>query len=56
MPKHAWQREQGPDFGRGQRECRATLNRRGLVRKYGINVSRRTFREIAQDLGFKQYD
>jgi ribosomal protein S14 len=28
----------------------------GLVRKYGINMKRQTFRELAIDIGFKKYN
>jgi hypothetical protein len=33
---------------------RITGNHRGLIRKYGLYVSRRCFREVYADLGFKK--
>jgi hypothetical protein len=35
---------------------RITNNGRGIIRKYGLYVSRRCFREVAKDIGFKKYD
>ena len=42
-------------FGKDSRACRVTNSCLGLVRKYGINMSRRTFREQAELIGFKKY-
>merc|ERR1712044_76313 len=42
--------------GRGFRQCRITGCRSGLIRKYGLNVSRRAFREIAPMIGFQKLD
>jgi small subunit ribosomal protein S29e len=41
--------------GKGTRKCRICGNARGMVRKYGLNVCRRCFREIAVDIGFKKF-
>ncbi|MFT4305177.1 MAG: 30S ribosomal protein S14 [Candidatus Woesearchaeota archaeon] len=39
-----------------KRRCRFTGRvGRGLIRKYGINVCRQSFREIAHKIGFKKY-
>lgn len=43
-------------FGKGANKCRFTLTTRGVIRKYGLNVCRRTFRLNAQKLGFKKLD
>ena len=34
---------------------RVCQNRRGLIRKYGIDMCRRCFREYATDIGFVKY-
>lgn len=43
-------------FGKGSRSCRSCFNHNGLIRKYGLNMCRRCFREYADDIGFKIYD
>ena len=42
-------------FGKDSRGCRVTGACQGLIRKYGINMSRRTFREQAELIGFTKY-
>ena len=38
------------------RKCRVTgRTSRGIIRKYGLNVCRQSFREIAEKIGFKKY-
>jgi len=41
--------------GKGSRACRVCNNSHGLVRKYGLNLCRRCFREYANDIGFKKF-
>jgi ribosomal protein S14 len=41
--------------GKGKRKCLITGNARGLIRCYGLQISRRVFREIAEKLGFRKY-
>lgn len=41
--------------GRGKRRSKLTGNARGLVRAYGLNISRKDFRERAVELGFRKY-
>ncbi len=41
--------------GKGRRVCRNCGNSRGLIRKYGLQVCRRCFREMAEALGFRKY-
>ena len=41
-------------YGKDSRECRVTGAHQGLIRKYGINMSRRTFREQAELIGFQK--
>jgi small subunit ribosomal protein S29e len=45
------------NYGKGSRPCRVTgrPGGMGLVRKYGINMKRQTFRERAIDMGFMKY-
>lgn len=40
--------------GKGGRVCRICGTSRGLIRKYGLNVCRRCFREVGEKLGFKK--
>lgn len=40
---------------RMKRKCRVCGNCRGLIRKYGLYVCRKCFRENAIELGFKKY-
>ena len=43
-------------FGRGvANDCSRCGRKRGLVRRYGLNLCRQCFREIGRDLGFKKY-
>ena len=42
-------------FGKDSRACKVTGTTIGLIRKYGINMSRRTFREQAELIGFEKY-
>lgn len=41
-------------FGKGGRACRVTGTHRGLIRKYGLMLSRKTFRERAELLGWQK--
>ena len=34
---------------------RVCNNRRGIIRKYGLDICRRCFREYANDIGFVKY-
>mmetsp|Transcript_1997 Transcript_1997/g.2849 ORF Transcript_1997/g.2849 Transcript_1997/m.2849 type:complete len:90 (+) Transcript_1997:389-658(+) len=44
-------------YGKGSRQCRVTGRKggMGLIRKYGINMKRQTFRERAYDMGWMKY-
>jgi len=42
-------------FGRYIHPCSRCGGRRGHINKYGLNVCRRCFREIATKIGFKKY-
>ena len=39
----------------GARHCRVCHTPRGLIRKYGLDICRRCFREYAKDIGFVKY-
>ncbi|BAO41916.2 40S ribosomal protein S29 [Kluyveromyces marxianus DMKU3-1042] len=42
-------------FGKGSRQCRISGSHSGLIRKYGLNIDRQSFREKANDIGFYKY-
>lgn len=44
------------NYGKSVSKCVLSGSTRGVIRKYGLNLSRRTFREYAQKLGFKKLD
>ena len=39
-------------FGKDSRRCRQTGNTRGVIQKYGMNLTRKSFREKADLIGF----
>ncbi len=39
----------------GARHCRVCNTRRGLIRKYALDICRRCFREYANNIGFMKY-
>lgn len=41
-------------YGKDSRACRVSNNPNGLIRKYGLNICRRAFREQADQIGFKK--
>ena len=42
--------------GKGRVRCAITGTTRGVIRKYGLRIGRRTFRLNATKLGFKKLD
>ena len=40
---------------KGKRKCKLCGSSRGLIRKYGLYICRKCFREVAEDIGFKKY-
>ena len=53
MAKAPWKRK----YGIGIRPCqRCGHVGPGIIRKYGLNLCRQCFREVAAKLGFKKYD
>ncbi|KAL1628704.1 40S ribosomal protein S29 [Neofusicoccum ribis] len=45
-------------YGKGSRGCRVTGDKKkaGVIRKYGLNMSRQAFREQAEAIGFEKHD
>lgn len=43
-------------YGISQRKCRRCGRIGGHIRKYGLDLCRQCFREIAPELGFKKYN
>ena len=50
---HKW-RTHPRSYGKDSRYCRVCRNTHGLIRKYGLNICRKCFRERAHLIGFKQ--
>ena len=50
---HHW-RTHPRTYGKDSRYCRVCRNTHGLIRKYGLNICRKCFRERAHLIGFKQ--
>jgi len=42
-------------FGPDSRHCRVCNNTHGMIRKYGLMICRRCFREYANDIGFRKF-
>lgn len=42
-------------YGKGGRRCRVSSNQGGIIRKYGLNICRQAFRELATEIGFVKY-
>ena len=40
------------NYGKDSHKCRVCKNRRGVIRKYEMNMCRRCFRENAAAIGF----
>ncbi|MGD8505463.1 MAG: 30S ribosomal protein S14 [Candidatus Bathyarchaeota archaeon] len=43
-------------FGKGSRTCRRCGSSGSVIRRYGLNLCRQCFREVAKQLGFKKYE
>jgi len=41
--------------GKGTRMCRFCGNSSGLIRKYGLQICRRCFREVGESIGFRKF-
>jgi small subunit ribosomal protein S14 len=42
-------------YGRGLRVCSLCMRRGAHIRRYGLNVCRQCFRDIAPKIGFNKY-
>lgn len=40
---------------KGTRKCRFCGNARAVIRKYGLHICRRCFREVAERINFRKY-
>ena len=56
MPDAQNQRKGSAKFGAGSRKCRVCGTTRGVIRKYGLMMCRRCFREKAVAIGFVKYN
>lgn len=43
------------NFGTASRKCKRCGRKGGHIQKYGLNLCRQCFREIAKKIGFKKY-
>ena len=43
------------EYGRGQKRCSRCGRRGAHIDKYGLDLCRHCFREIAEKIGFKKY-
>ena len=50
---HKW-RTHPRNYGKDSRYCRVCRNTHGLIRKYGLNICRKCFRERFHLIGFNQ--
>ncbi len=41
--------------GKGKRKCRLCDTSRGVIRKYGLYICRRCFREVGEKIGFRKF-
>jgi ribosomal protein S14 len=44
------------NYGKGSRSCRRCGSFGAIIRRYGLNLCRQCFREVAKELGFKKYE
>ena len=54
MPDAQNQRKGAAKYGAGSRKCRVCATTRGVIRKYGLMMCRRCFREKAVAIGFQK--
>jgi small subunit ribosomal protein S14 len=43
-------------YGIGKKKCRRCGRNRGHIGKYGLDLCRQCFREVAPKIGFKKFD
>ncbi|MCW3976515.1 30S ribosomal protein S14 [Candidatus Bathyarchaeota archaeon] len=43
-------------FGKGSRPCRRCGSYGSVIRRYGLDLCRQCFREVAKQLGFDKYE
>jgi ribosomal protein S14 len=42
-------------FRKSRIYCRICRNNKGMIHRYGINLCRRCFKDMAEKIGFKKY-
>ena len=42
-------------YGKAVHKCQRCGSTKGVIRKYGLYLCRKCFREVAKDIGFKKY-
>ena len=47
-------KERQKKYGRVE-GCKRCGRKRGIIRRYGMNLCRQCFREVAEEMGFKKY-
>jgi small subunit ribosomal protein S29e len=55
MVQATWNAHPKKGKGAPSRRCRVCSTTRGVIRKYGLDICRRCFREQAADIGFVKY-
>lgn len=55
MVQATWNAHIKKGKGSPDRQCRVCTSRNGVIRKYGLLICRRCFREYANDIGFVKY-
>ncbi len=43
-------------YGKGSRQCRRCGSHGPVIRRYGLDLCRQCFRELAEKLGFRKYE
>ncbi|MBU0636306.1 30S ribosomal protein S14 [Candidatus Micrarchaeota archaeon] len=54
MDKHNQKKKKNPKYDKPK--CRVCGGKRGMIRKYGIRLCRRCFKDNALKIGFKKYN
>ncbi len=44
------------EYGKGSRPCRRCGAYGAIIRRYGLDLCRQCFREVAKELGFRKYE
>ncbi|MBD3190555.1 MAG: 30S ribosomal protein S14 [Candidatus Heimdallarchaeota archaeon] len=55
MAKGSGHKPKKATYGKGSRRCSRCGAREGLIRRHGLDICRRCFREVAEKIGFRKY-